>query len=243
MGDDMHKSRCRGFTLIELLVVIAIIAVLAAILFPVFISAKQQAQKTNCCSNLKQLTSAFTLYSESNGNTVPLAYTTSWKRYPNGEPSRGPWLWMHYIYPYVKNYKIFTCASGPGGKFVGGYYWTGGKLDPELIPLCNITMYFNGSYGYNRWIGRYDWETRVTFSQLSRTTTTPLLADCSYYLMGPKPEAPGSANDFFPSARHNGLTAMAFADGHVQAVKREKWMTNNAHSAADPVWRKWDPLL
>lgn len=242
---EAKLAKRNGFTLIELLVVIAIIAILAAILFPVFMAAKQQGQKTNCINNLKQLSSAFSLYADANGNTVPLAYTISLHPYPNGEASQGPYLWMHYIFPYVKTYKSFQCASGPGGIFKGGYYWVGGKLDPELVPLCNVREFFNASYGYNRWIGRYDilGEERVTFSQITRSTTTPLLVDCSYYLAGPRFGSDAWNNDYPPAPRHNGLTVMTFADGHAQTVKREKWMTNNPPSATDPVWRKWDPLM
>ena len=62
----------RGFTLIELLVVIAIIAILAAILFPVFMSAKERARQAMCCGNLKQLTQAFFSYADDNGGYLPV---------------------------------------------------------------------------------------------------------------------------------------------------------------------------
>lgn len=65
------KSEARGFTLIELLVVIAIIAILAAILFPVFASAKRAAQKTNCASNLKEIAYGYTMYLADNGDFYP----------------------------------------------------------------------------------------------------------------------------------------------------------------------------
>ncbi len=61
----------KGFTLIELLVVIAIIAILAAILFPVFLAAKQRAQMATCLNNLKQLSSAFQQYALDNGGCLP----------------------------------------------------------------------------------------------------------------------------------------------------------------------------
>ena len=240
-------ARRGGFTLIELLVVIAIIAILAAILFPVFLSAKQQANKTTCCNNLKQLSRAFTLYADDNGNSVPPNYTYSTRDYPNGHPNYNRWwLWMHYLYPYVRNLGVYNCPSGPGGKFIGGYYWEGGKPEPATAAIYGAGIYFNGSYGYNRWFGRYLKPTdpeRVTFSQVSRATVIPLLADCSYYLTGPKYDADGYHNDFPPIARHNGLVNMSFVDGHAKSVKLREWVTDNPRSSSDPVWRNWDPLL
>lgn len=64
-------TRAKGFTLIELLVVIAIIAILAAILFPVFASARRRADTTRCISNLKHLASAFQLFAEDNRGRYP----------------------------------------------------------------------------------------------------------------------------------------------------------------------------
>ena len=72
------KSR-KGFTLIELLVVIAIIAILAAILFPVFARAREAARKSSCANNLKQLGTALRMYADDNGNTMPSTDV----RYPN----------------------------------------------------------------------------------------------------------------------------------------------------------------
>ncbi len=68
----MCDSRKRGFTLIELLVVIAIIAILAAILFPVFANAKERARQAKCLNNLKQLTVAFQAYVDDNNGYTPL---------------------------------------------------------------------------------------------------------------------------------------------------------------------------
>ncbi len=70
----MHARKCRGFTLIELLVVIAIIAILAAILFPVFTSAKEAGRRSACLSNLKQISSAFDMYMSSSNDRYPPAW-------------------------------------------------------------------------------------------------------------------------------------------------------------------------
>jgi prepilin-type N-terminal cleavage/methylation domain-containing protein/prepilin-type processing-associated H-X9-DG protein len=236
----MYRTRC-GFTLIELLVVIAIIAILAAILFPVFIAAKQQAQKTTCINNLKQLSSAFQIYADDNGNCIPLAYTECPSPFPDGTTYEGYWLWMHYIYRYVKSYKSYNCPTCLGGKFTGGYYWKGGKQDPEIS--IQQSKFANASYGYNRWLGRYRFEQRVTFSQITHPSITPLFADCPYYLIGPKYDDDGYANDFLPQGRHGGLANMTFVDGHAKAIKPSDWATDKPRSVTDPIWRKWDPLL
>ena len=86
-----------GFTLIELLVVIAIIAILAAILFPVFARAQAKAQQNSCLSNVKQLQLGLIMYAADNDDTMPI---WSW----------GEW-WQGAMFPYVKNIQIFICPS------------------------------------------------------------------------------------------------------------------------------------
>src|SRR4051812_40905338 len=96
--------RKRAFTLIELLVVIAIIAILAAILFPVFARAREAARKTACLSNLKQIGTAVLMYAQDYDETLcPVASGVC------GQPSaRG---WADLIYPYVRNDKVFDCPT------------------------------------------------------------------------------------------------------------------------------------
>jgi prepilin-type N-terminal cleavage/methylation domain-containing protein/prepilin-type processing-associated H-X9-DG protein len=101
-------AKKRGFTLIELLVVIAIIAILAAILFPVFAQAREKARQASCQSNLKQIGLACRMYADDYDGTHIAAYS-----YPAGWGSCPRLIWVHFIQPYVKNYGIFACPSSP----------------------------------------------------------------------------------------------------------------------------------
>lgn len=110
----------RGFTLIELLVVIAIIGVLAALLFPVFARAREKARQASCLSNLKQIGTALSLYTEDYDST-----------YPRGQ--YWPWdsshTWIDVLEPYVKNTAVFRCPSQGNDPFGYGYniaYWGAG---------------------------------------------------------------------------------------------------------------------
>ena len=102
MNKPSHQPK-RGFTLIELLVVIAIIAILAAILFPVFARAKEAAKKTSCLSNMKQLGTSLMLYKSDYDDTY--MKTT----YNSGTPRRGSWVYTSQ--PYVQNFNIYKCPA------------------------------------------------------------------------------------------------------------------------------------
>jgi prepilin-type N-terminal cleavage/methylation domain-containing protein len=98
----------KGFTLIELLVVIAIIAILAAILFPVFAKAREKARQASCASNLKQIALAILWYAQD--------YDERTQGYQGGVGS-----WHLLIEPYVKNTQVFACPSAiAAGIAMGG---------------------------------------------------------------------------------------------------------------------------
>jgi len=118
-----HSRRRIGFTLIELLVVIAIIAILAAILFPVFAQAKAAAKKAACSSNLKQLGLAFMMYSNDYDDRFPTPGGSSklvstgkkplnpWIDYDQQDPVTGKYIYSGGIQPYVKHYNPANVAS------------------------------------------------------------------------------------------------------------------------------------
>jgi prepilin-type N-terminal cleavage/methylation domain-containing protein/prepilin-type processing-associated H-X9-DG protein len=93
----MHVTRKRGFTLIELLVVIAIIAILAAILFPVFARAREKARQASCLSNVRQISTAFSMYVQDHDEQFPFI--------------RGSLSWVYTMQPYLKSTRILRCPS------------------------------------------------------------------------------------------------------------------------------------
>jgi prepilin-type N-terminal cleavage/methylation domain-containing protein/prepilin-type processing-associated H-X9-DG protein len=117
----MMGRRRFAFTLIELLVVIAIIAILAAILFPVFAQAREKARQASCLSNMKQIGLSMTMYVQDYDETFPCS---PWNGQPvgtadndYGKPdyvTRFCWYWQ--LYPYTKSRKIWTCPSDPNPK-------------------------------------------------------------------------------------------------------------------------------
>jgi prepilin-type N-terminal cleavage/methylation domain-containing protein len=96
----------KGFTLIELLVVIAIIAILAAILFPVFARAREKARQTACLSNAKQMALGVQMYAQDYDETV-IPY------YQDGNSPASMRLWWNILNPYVMNMQVYLCPSSP----------------------------------------------------------------------------------------------------------------------------------
>ena len=157
----MLRSR-RAFTLIELLVVIAIIALLAAILFPVFAQAKRAAKKTVCISNLKQIGSATALYMSDYDDVFPSAldasdkYTSEiWEAFPEYKKRIAEMPMLHEVLqPYLKSKDVFHCPSDSGGEYLDNHPW-------EKI-LAGNSMY--GKYGSS-----YFFRTEIAFKYFSQT--------------------------------------------------------------------------
>jgi prepilin-type N-terminal cleavage/methylation domain-containing protein len=135
----------RAFTLIELLVVIAIIAILAAILFPVFARAREAARKTACLSNTKQIGTALMMYSQDYEEVLPQPQSGVC-------PGVSCFGWADMIYPYIKNEKVFDCPSSSiRTKLIPGvdpprFYRDSGSTDATGIALPAGTNY---NYGVN----------------------------------------------------------------------------------------------
>ena len=128
------NSKFSGFTLIELLVVIAIIAILAAILFPVFARARENARRSSCQSNLKQIGLGLLQYTQDHDEYMPFDYQenpgATWSQY-----------WMDAIYPYVKSQQIFICPSAPST--MKSYVYMDNRFSN------GATTYNSGNYAVN----------------------------------------------------------------------------------------------
>jgi prepilin-type N-terminal cleavage/methylation domain-containing protein/prepilin-type processing-associated H-X9-DG protein len=121
----------RGFTLIELLVVIAIIAILAAILFPVFARAREKARQITCVSNLRQMGLAFFMYTSDYDSVFPFTYN-----------------WKTNLQPYVKNTQINVCPSRPTLPWYYGQGYNIGCSSPYVagVPLASEAAIAAPSY-------------------------------------------------------------------------------------------------
>lgn len=130
-----------AFTLIELLVVIAIIAILSAILFPVFAQAREKARQTSCVSNLRQLGSATLMYASDYDEGLPLI--------------RRDKSWTYTVQPYIKSFQILRCASDTSSNwspnpadtnvtypsaFRVSSYAINGMMSPEITTNANISL-------------------------------------------------------------------------------------------------------
>ena len=214
----------RGFTLIELLVVIAIIAILAAILFPVFLHAKQRSQQAVCLNNLRQLGVALVLYFQDCNGTMP--YHDNWAAdvYHWPAPTALP-TWGRAIKPYLKNKRVFVCPTSVDLNRITNQ---GIKINPD--EMCS---YFgNGTL----------FQVPLKESQLRRPSRTVALFDegilfqtCGvrpYRLWGPNSDfsgGPDYASKYWPKPHFEGIN-LAFADGH--AV----WKENHAITADPTMW-------
>jgi prepilin-type N-terminal cleavage/methylation domain-containing protein/prepilin-type processing-associated H-X9-DG protein len=147
-----------GFTLIELLVVIAIIAILAAILFPVFAKAREAARATTCKSNLKQIGLAMNMYKQDYDETLPFSVNGQPKMV-NGQVNFG-WLaadsyWAWFYLPYTKNQNLWYCPSAKDANckyssyglsgFLDGSFTTPGISDAAIVEPAS-TIFAHDSY-------------------------------------------------------------------------------------------------
>lgn len=197
----------KGFTLIELLVVIAIIAILAAILFPVFARAREKARQSSCLSNVKQLVLGVMMYAQDYDETLPGYHFV-------GSPTEYN-QWFEVIEPYVKNEQIFVCPSDSNADMSAG--------DP--------------SYGWNYRFISYGTHNPgdpiTTLGDFEKPAQTILMADATqYYVRGP-----GTTNQsYWPEPRHNEGSNFGFADGHAKWHKSNfNWYTG--YSGTGLYWR------
>ncbi|BDI29944.1 hypothetical protein CCAX7_19950 [Capsulimonas corticalis] len=131
----MRRTDKAGFTLIELLVVIAIIAILAAILFPVFAKAREKARQASCLSNEKQIGLGILQYVQDSDETYPLSDRTG--------------CWEQSTYPYVKSVNVYKCPSNPDSSL----NIPRNEVQDPAFYGGNVPATFPVSYGMNNFLG------------------------------------------------------------------------------------------
>lgn len=225
----------KAFTLIELLVVIAIISILAAILFPVFARARENARRTSCLSNLKQIGTGMMMYVQDYDETYPK--TTRCSTDPQDTSCSGGSVvyWNSTLYPYIKNTQVFFCPSRGSG---ASSTWN----DPTS------STRIRGNYGANLLMMGYvsspDYP-HVKMASVASPASTYLIMDSGSYGISPYYiKASGSQEFYLPGAgglgstnsssvvannindfdngRHFQGVNIVFSDGHAKWVKREK---------------------
>jgi prepilin-type N-terminal cleavage/methylation domain-containing protein/prepilin-type processing-associated H-X9-DG protein len=193
----------RGFTLIELLVVIAIIAILAAILFPVFARAREKARQSACLSNMKQLGLGLMMYVQDYDETM-VPYCTN--------PPGASYTWPKLIEPYIKNLAVFDCPSSQTGTRYDG------------------TSSYSSSYGGNVFALTYPGSWTYSSASFTRPSETCMVGDscrahptdpnamnyANHYLVQLHPLATHASNRGKWACRHNEGANCAYADGHAK---------------------------
>ncbi len=198
---SLPRARSGAFTLIEMLVVIAIIAVLAAILFPVFARARENARRSSCQSNLKQIGLGVLQYTQDNDERFPPLYLSSTQPLGN---------WAQAIFPYVKSAQVYRCPSNPRNETALVY----GAPKPVI----------GASYAANPRLLSYSGDSTHALSEVAAASTKILVGETGA-------EQPGFGfEDWLTPAQwgqmaengfmgHLGTGNFLFADGHVKALK------------------------
>jgi len=210
----MRKS---GFTLIELLVVIAIIAILAAILFPVFARAREKARQSSCQSNLKQAGLAILMYVQDYDERLMYG----WHIYSCSS------TWEGMVMPYVANEQIFACPSGlniSGISGGGNYSWVYDNMRMQKLAVISrrgspSEYYLCGDTGPRE----YWWGNPEDMSMMR--------ADLGL----------DSSNQAARATRHNGQANMCFLDGHVKSLTEGDLLRRTGDYEV-PWYTSWDDI-
>jgi prepilin-type N-terminal cleavage/methylation domain-containing protein/prepilin-type processing-associated H-X9-DG protein len=216
-------SQRRGFTLIELLVVIAIIAILAAILFPVFARARENARKSACQSNLKQIGTANSMYLQDYDQVMPywfLNATTQGRIYQNRR------YWYELLLPYMKNDDIWRCPSDSAFTVQDASIPASQRLNVSYGMNCahNTALGNTGRGPFHSgttWIGQADAAIQDPAGTILCTDSERIGAmPYDYYDTSFTVNPSGNADAVRDAARtrHNNMVNVLFYDGHVKSM-------------------------
>jgi prepilin-type N-terminal cleavage/methylation domain-containing protein len=214
----MYHRKGRAFTLIELLVVIAIIAILAAILFPVFAQARENARKSQCLSNMRQISNSILMYVQDYDEKFPL------NRY-NMRGSKVDATWREAVLPYTKNIDIFRDPSNPNAK-VDTSCWGS--------PVVPKSYAYNGNFFNRGGDPKNPNDGPRSLGEVQRAAELILLADMS------RNGCPDAGNWCFTCAvsscdcfnfMHRCANNWSYTDGHVKWAQAVHTMTP---------WNQWD---
>ena len=219
----------KAFTLIELLVVIAIIAILAAILFPVFARARENARRTSCLSNLKQIGLGVLQYTQDYDERYPMRY------YGGAGARERPNSWRRQIFPYVKSSQLFACPSNTRNSTLADdsdpTAMTNAGL-PAGSPQFTVSYAINASDNFNQstradgttYNGNppSEYNSAQSLSAIEASAETILVTEMTQTANGFTGDLPaiadwGNRDYAFPG--HLNFVNFLFCDGHAKALK------------------------
>jgi prepilin-type N-terminal cleavage/methylation domain-containing protein/prepilin-type processing-associated H-X9-DG protein len=233
-----NPSRNRhGFTLIELLVVIAIIAILAAILFPVFARAREKARQTQCLSNMKQIGLAFFMYTADYDERFPMVAN-----------------WKTVLQPYIKTFETNRCPSRPSDRagnempwYYGQGYNVGAPATGGFAAVAGVPLKTEGQIRMPA--------SKILVAEWDRCNSGPPVPT-----LGPAPNPNYGQlpmTHYWAVCRvHNGGSNLLFCDAHVKWMRPDDYHSNTEYvvsindntrvpetptAVSEDIWRKyWD---
>jgi prepilin-type N-terminal cleavage/methylation domain-containing protein/prepilin-type processing-associated H-X9-DG protein len=199
----------RGFTLIELLVVIAIIAILAAILFPVFARAREKARQTTCISNMKQLALGIVMYVQDFDEKFPPNYI-----YTDG--GNQLFWWEDSVQPYVNNWQLTICPSDTPLEYTS--HRPVGHPNPMLWSYSANAM-GSGSAGYGDGGVIRSGSHSAKLASVVSPAECIMIAEANHRELTERVRVDAfGTGDGRIQKRHNEMANWAFVDGHAKAM-------------------------
>jgi prepilin-type N-terminal cleavage/methylation domain-containing protein/prepilin-type processing-associated H-X9-DG protein len=227
-----HGLTPQGFTLIELLVVIAIIAILAAILFPFFGRARENARRSSCQSNVKQIMLGVAQYTQDYDETYP----------PIGIQLSTEINYFRLIHPYIKSTQVMVCPSDTTSTKPAWGIGSVTGFEPGFAVSYQVNGHFSASWSLGA--GGSVLVPGIAMAKVALPATTVLLADSGAepnmtqpatswgeeddcWILEPPNGYISTSSRCGPIVRHLEMSTLGFADGHVKSMRADKWYYNS----------------